>query len=487
MKKILYIFSLILTLLYTAYGQEPLSVHELQKKEFGSQTLHKSLFSEDGRGIIPLQLDKAQSSSAVFGYLPYWEYSSEKDFLQYDLLTHIACFDFQADAAGGLSKPSYWPWTDVINQAHLHGVKVIMCVTNFTGSQITSLISTETSKQNLFSNIRNMIRQYSLDGVNIDFEGVLKADRGSAMNSFMTELSDTIHNALPGKEVSFAGPVINWGGWDLLGLAKACDYIFVMGYDFYGAWSKTSGPGAPLYGNSQTDNITSALSSTTYGYGNVIPAYSQKLILGVPYYGNRWQVDSDKSYAKAVKFVRSMLFRDEAFNAQKYGLKWDISSQTPWYCYKQDSVTWVQDWFDSDSSIGLKYSLAALKKLKGVGMWALGQDGSRTELWDLLRKHVVADVKDAGNTSPAGFALRQNYPNPFNPSTVINYEIPVTSKVTLSVYDILGREVAVLFDGEKSPGTYSQRFDGSTFQSGVYLYRLVSGSFSAVKKFILIK
>lgn len=484
MKKLFYVFSLILILIFPAFGQEHISVHELHKKQFGNQPLRKSLFNEDGSDIIPLRSDKAQTSSAVFGYLPDWEYPTERSLIQYDLLTHIACFDFQADAFGNLIYPNSWPWTDVINQAHSNGVKVVMCVTNFTGSQITSIISVQTNKQNLFTSIKNIIRQYSLDGVNIDFEGLVKSDRGSAINSFMAELTDTVHAHWPEKEVSFAGPVINWGGWDLLGLAKACDYIFVMGYDFNGKWSTAAGPTSPLTGG--TYNLTSALTSTSFGYGAVIPSYSQKLILGVPYFGNRWQVSSNSPYAKVVKHVSSTFFRSEIDSSKTYGQKWDNFSRTPWYSHQQDTL-WVQDWFDTDSSISLKYDLAASNNLKGVGMWALGQDGSRQELWNLLRKRVIAGVNNGSNSAPAGFALSQNYPNPFNPSTVINYDVPKSTKITLSVNDILGREVAVLVNEEKSPGRYSVRFDGSNLPSGVYIYRLEYGGLSIAKKFILMK
>ncbi|HEX2963590.1 MAG TPA: glycosyl hydrolase family 18 protein [Ignavibacteriales bacterium] len=486
MKNVLLAISLILSFISPAFSQEPISVHELHKKEFGSQQLKKSPFNEDGSDIIPLQPNRTQTSTAVFGYLPDWEYASAKSYLQYDLLTHLACFDFPADTLGRLKNPNPWPWTDVINQAHLHGVKVIMCVTNFTGSQINKIISVASSKQNLFSNIKNTIKQYSLDGVNIDFEGLNKADRGSLINSFMAELTDTIHAAFPGKEVSFAGPVINWGGWDLLGLAKACDYIFIMGYSFYGGFSSTSGPCAPLTGSSQTNNITSALASATYGYGAVIPNYANKLILGVPYYGNSWLVRTSSSYSKAVDYIRSTFYRDNVLKAPVYGLNWDSKSSTPWYCYQQDTL-WVQNWFDTDTSTGLKYNLAASKNLKGIGMWALGYDGSRQELWDLLRQRVISDVKSTESHFPSGFALSQNYPNPFNPSTVINYEVPRTASITLAVYDLLGREIAVLAEGEKAPGSYSVRFDGSNLPGGVYFYRLESAGLNIARKFILLK
>ncbi|MGE5351195.1 MAG: glycosyl hydrolase family 18 protein [Acidobacteriota bacterium] len=486
MKNTLFAICLILSFISPAFAQEPISVHELHKKEFGTPQLSKSTSDEDAADIIPLQLNRTQTSPAVFGYLPDWEYRTAKSYLQYELLTHIACFDFAADTLGRIKNPNDWPWTDVINQAHSKGVKVVMCVTNFTGAQINKIISVAANKQNLFSNIKNTIRQYSLDGVNIDFEGLNKADRGSLINSFMAELTDTIHAAFPGKEVSFAGPIINWGGWDLSGLAKACDYIFIMGYSFYGGFSKTSGPCAPLSGSSQTDNLASALTSQTYGYGAVIPAYANKLILGVPYYGNSWLVSTSSPYSKAVDYIRSTYFRDDVLKAQTYGLKWDTKSNTPWYCYPQDTL-WVQNWFDSDSSTGLKYNLAASKNLKGIGMWALGYDGSRQELWNLLRQRVISGLESKKNVAPEGFILSQNYPNPFNPSTVINFEIPEISKVTLSVYDLLGRKLAVLVNEEKPRGSYSVGFNAGSLPAGVYLYRLESAGISIAKKFILLK
>jgi hypothetical protein len=75
--------------------------------------------------------------------------------------------------------------------------------------------------------------------------------------------------------------------------------------------------------------------------------------------------------------------------------------------------------------------------------------------------------------APITYALLGNYPNPFNPSTVINYQLPAASWVTLKVYDILGREVATLVDGMKETGNYSVTFDGSRLSSGIYFTRMI--------------
>lgn len=94
------------------------------------------------------------------------------------------------------------------------------------------------------------------------------------------------------------------------------------------------------------------------------------------------------------------------------------------------------------------------------------------------------DVTDVPNI----LSLHQNYPNPFNPSTVITYQIQMNSIVSLHVFDILGREVAVLVDGEqKSAGEYSLTFDASALSSGIYIYRLQEGNSILTQKMTLIK
>jgi hypothetical protein len=85
------------------------------------------------------------------------------------------------------------------------------------------------------------------------------------------------------------------------------------------------------------------------------------------------------------------------------------------------------------------------------------------------------------------FILSQNYPNPFNPATVIGYQVPCAGNVTLAVYDLLGREVAVLVNERKAPGRYEVQFDASRLSSGVYLYRLTGGSFVQSQKMVLIR
>jgi hypothetical protein len=89
--------------------------------------------------------------------------------------------------------------------------------------------------------------------------------------------------------------------------------------------------------------------------------------------------------------------------------------------------------------------------------------------------------------TPFEMKLEQNYPNPFNPISEIGFRIAEADRVTLKVYDILGREVAVLVNEQKAPGSYSVRFDGSGMSSGVYFYRLEASAISGGKSFVATK
>lgn len=90
--------------------------------------------------------------------------------------------------------------------------------------------------------------------------------------------------------------------------------------------------------------------------------------------------------------------------------------------------------------------------------------------------------------TPREFSLDQNYPNPFNPSTNINFSLPQTSKVTLNVYDMLGRKVATLLNNEQlNAANHTVKFDASALASGMYIYRIEAGSFTSTRKMMLIK
>ncbi len=102
---------------------------------------------------------------------------------------------------------------------------------------------------------------------------------------------------------------------------------------------------------------------------------------------------------------------------------------------------------------------------------------------------VLSSIKESDSNPPSEFKLFQNYPNPFNSSTTIGYQIASASHVTLKIYDLLGREIAILVNEPKSANRYEIEFNADKYglSTGIYFYQITSGLFSSTKKFILLK
>ncbi len=118
--------------------------------------------------------------------------------------------------------------------------------------------------------------------------------------------------------------------------------------------------------------------------------------------------------------------------------------------------------------------------------------GIYSQQWSFVTPSHVTGVKVGSQDPPRFYTLSQNYPNPFNPSTIISYEVPKISHVTITVYNVLGRKVSILTDAIKTPGDYEVLFDGSKFASGVYIYAIDFQSndgkaFVCAKKALLLK
>ena len=107
--------------------------------------------------------------------------------------------------------------------------------------------------------------------------------------------------------------------------------------------------------------------------------------------------------------------------------------------------------------------------------------------YSLEMKTGVVSVREVSNVIPEHYQLSQNYPNPFNPTTSIKFDIKRSEFVTLKVYDVIGHEVATLVNQQMTPGSYEAEFDANKLSSGLYFYRLTTGSFVEVKKMSLVK
>jgi hypothetical protein len=106
---------------------------------------------------------------------------------------------------------------------------------------------------------------------------------------------------------------------------------------------------------------------------------------------------------------------------------------------------------------------------------------------DLDGSFKYSDVLELDKITPTKYELSQNYPNPFNPTTRIDYKIPITGRVTLKVFDILGNELSTLINEIQDAGNYSVNFNSTGFASGIYFYALQVGEFREIKKMVLVR
>ena len=155
------------------------------------------------------------------------------------------------------------------------------------------------------------------------------------------------------------------------------------------------------------------------------------------------------------------------------------------------NIKYVGAWYGGGGWYGSSVSL----KKAGSNYFITNSDPRYNSLDNLysglnnVTLDYLTDVKSNNSTKriPVSYNLYQNYPNPFNPSTMIRYEIPKESFVSLKIYDVLGREVKTLVNEDKPAGSYEINFNAASLSSGIYFYRIKAGSFVQTKKLMLLK
>jgi enterochelin esterase family protein len=173
----------------------------------------------------------------------------------------------------------------------------------------------------------------------------------------------------------------------------------------------------------------------------------------------------------------------EAYNLVVNGAvkKDSIKYCSVWGTYESPLTQNMRSFRDSLLNKGYNFTWQERHEGHSWGLWRATTDFILQNFFPLL-----TGVEDRGEL-PVRFQLYQNYPNPFNPTTIINYRLASDGWITLKVYDMLGREVATLVNETKRVGEYKVKWNAEGVPSGVYLYRLKTGSFSLTKKLLLVR
>jgi spore germination protein YaaH len=347
----------------------------------------------------------AKMKKKTFGFLAYWRLDEISE-QRLDLLTEVNYFGLNIDGEGNIIKevngetdPGWREWNnqnvqDLIARTQIMGGNFSVTIISQNNDNINSILDNSKVQENLISNIVSEVSSRKLDGVNIDFEYLGEPDE--EYKEKFTEFSNALKKKLvaqsPNAKLYLSIMPRSARDPDLFEfkeLANIYDEFIGMSYDYSGISSDIATATAPLTGfdeNKYFFDIT-----TTYNdFLKTIP--SNKILMGVPYYGWEWAVEEgrqiqsktltdDNSYAAVMSYERaksSLYLKENQCQFDEYALQ-------PWCFYKNmETGADHQVWFENEQSISAKYNFAIEKDLSGVAIWILGYDAGQPELWNLM-------------------------------------------------------------------------------------------------------
>lgn len=356
---------------------------ELEQHESTADAVVQSVKKQ---GDVPRVAEKETPlKKQVLGFYPYWIGDAYETY-DFSPFSTVAYFGAELSKTGRISNRHDWPHTELITRAHEAGAKVVLATVLHNAKDLQTLLRSEENRDRAITNLVNEVKNANADGVNIDFESIDGDDRNN-FTTFMSDLAEAFHDEIPESEVSLDVMGIDWEDtYDVEQLLSSVDYMMVMGYDYHWSSGPEAGPVAPLT-QSDTWGWQSVAWSIDY-YIEQAGGNADKLLLGVPYYGLDWRVRSGSFPNTSIGFADAKYFYEiqEELAEREIQASWDDESETPYYAYDDHQV-----WFENEESLDRKYDLVEEKDLAGIGIWALGYEGSYPELGTVLRNHFLGE------------------------------------------------------------------------------------------------
>ena len=331
----------------------------------------------------------------VYGFLPYWlQTSKTPGSLRYDLLTSVAFFDVGLKSNGSVDRGTAGyaalmsaPATAVIRAAHAAGVRADLTLASFGFAQNRTFLRSRTAQRRAISQLVALVAARGLDGVGVDFESVYRRDLPN-LSRFLDALGRAVraHDRI-GRVTVAVGASEAGAAMAAAALAGHADRILIMGYDYRGGQSTTTGSTDPLVRRGGGTSLTWTLD--LFKAAKLPP---NKIVLALPYYGRSWPTASARpgaaparaAYGKAPAYpIR--VSRVQVPTGAKQG--YDPVEASAWVAtYDAHLHVWRQTYFDSPRALAAKYAFARSRGLAGVGLWALGYDAGSAANWQVLAK-----------------------------------------------------------------------------------------------------
>lgn len=447
------------------FSQEIPSIHQEQSEFYGAQNLPAEWYEENVNTEVYNFSDQRSNcnlNKVVYGWHPYWVGSAFNNY-DWNLLSHFSYFSYEVDETTGDPITTHgWANADAVDSALANGVKVTLCVTLFGGTDLTTFLTNNAAKQNLIANLINLVQTRGAHGVNIDFEG-LPASQKTNFANFMVDLSNQMHTAIPGSEVSTVLYAVDWSNvFDFAIMDPVVDHFIVMGYAYYYQGSSTTGPCDPLYHFGSTYNYTLSKTATYYIDKGCSPS---KFVMGLPYYGYEWPTTDlsipSNTTGSGIARTFSYVMNNTSGNYSPSNHTWDSESYTDIFTFisggnKECFIT-LED--------GFRKRLEHVNNtgIAGIGIWALGYDNGYNELWNGINDYLTdCKVDPCSGTIHDFGGPEKNYYNDENYTWTISPDGASSIDISFSTFSVeSGYDTLFIYDGASTNDPMIGAYTGS--------------------------
>lgn len=336
----------------------------------------------------------------VYGFLPYWNLSSVK---LNDNITHVSYFALTIGGDGtlrtqgddesltGYRKMQSDDFLSIIEETQARDIQLDLVLKQFNPEDTTRFLTSPKAQEKFFDQLNAVLLAFPFRGVNIDVELSDGQRLQPKFTEFIAALDDYLDRYAPQTTLSldvYPSAAQGRNIWNLQTLGEHVDYVIVMAYDFHRRQSAQAGPVSPLLGGDVYQNINQHLKEIL----ELVP--SNKILLGVPFYGYEWQTTSrdekaltfpDTGSTASYQRVLDILSQRDELQVHE---NWNEVALSPYLSYRKSGQYYVV-YYENPRSLSYKLDYVNQLNLGGIAVWALGYEGDASDLWDVIESKLA--------------------------------------------------------------------------------------------------
>jgi chitinase len=436
-----------------------------------------------------LLFSRCQSSTEyVIGYYPAWNrdaFPAER--LDLGRLTHVMHAFAWPLADGSLAYDNDLLYPQLNERVHVEGRKILLSFGGWGNCDgFSPMAADPAARQRFVQGTLNFILAHQYDGVDLDWEFPATVQDRENLVLLVKELREEFDKLMRPQALftTLAVPTGDYSGqwFDYQKLAPYVDFFGCMTYDFHGGWSNHAGHNSPLYasGGDTDGSVSSSIDYMT----KTRHLSSEKVVLGVPFYGREF--NASRLYGPSTGGDIDYDYKDiVVLRRQGWSYHWDNTAKVPYLTNLAGNKLIT---YDDTVSVRLKAEYAVAQNLRGVMIWALGQDDIDGEqpLLKAVAMPILRPTAVKSEKTPIEFSLT-SFPNPFNQSTTLSFSLKFSQQISIDLYDCYGRHVRSLISATLPAGENHVSIDGSDLASGLYFCELTLATNRQFCKVTLIK